>query len=604
MNLFESILFLLGGLGTFLIGLKIMSDNLQNIAGDRLKLLLNKVSNNKFMGIATGAGITAVIQSSSATTVMIVGFVNAGLMTLKQATSIIMGANIGTTITAQITALQSLPITPFLTALACIGVFMAMFGKNKIAKIGMLISGIGIIFVGMKFMSISMDGVSKSQAVINMLSSATNPFLLMLIGLVFTAIIQSSSATTSILITLCSVSLDGGAQLMTLKSAIFVTLGINIGTCVTAILASIGANTNAKRASVIHLLFNVFGTAIFLIFIFVTPLISKKLAMDYWLAKAFPNVVSTQIAMFHTIFNIISTLVLLPFTGWLTKLATLIVREKKRPEGEESEEVNYKFAFIDERILKTPSIALMMLRKEVVAMARLSKENLDIAFECIAELNFDRQKEFEDREKKIDFLNKKLTKYAVKISTKDISYKEEKEIASFYHAISDIERVGDYAENICESAQELVDYKLSFSEKAIEELTMMKSAVDKLYENVITSFESKSLALKEEVDGYEDLVDTYNDNLAKNHIARLHNSECSSESGGIFLSIVSNMERIADHFRNVFKSMDTYVSPVKIKANVKDNSNNGSQPTADVVENTAQDSDQNDNAISKVSQNK
>ncbi|MDE5654267.1 MAG: Na/Pi symporter, partial [Clostridia bacterium] len=301
MDMVQSILFLFGGLGTFLIGLKMMGDNLQNIAGDRLKMLFNKVSNNKFMGIATGAGITAVIQSSSATTVMVVGFVNAGLMTLKQATSIIMGANIGTTITAQITALQSLPITPFLTAMACVGAFMAMFGKNKLAKVGMLISGIGVIFVGMRFMSTSMDSISSSQTVINLLASATNPFLLMLIGMVFTAIFQSSAATTSILITLCSVSVDGGGQLMTLQSAIFVTLGINIGTCVTAMLASIGANTNAKRASVIHLLFNVFGTAIFLILIFVAPLIRKNLAMDYWLAKAFPNVVSTQIAMFHTI---------------------------------------------------------------------------------------------------------------------------------------------------------------------------------------------------------------------------------------------------------------------------------------------------------------
>ena len=310
--MFESILLLLGGLGTFLIGLKMMGDNLQNIAGDRLKSLFNKVSNNKFMGIATGTGITAVIQSSSATTVMVVGFVNAGMMTLKQATSIIMGANIGTTITAQITALQSLPITPFLTAFACVGAFMAMSGKDKVAKAGMLISGIGIIFVGMRFMSTSMNNINNSPAVMNLLSSATNPLLLMLIGLVFTAIFQSSSATTSILITLCSVSVEGGGQLMTLQSAIFVTLGINIGTCVTAMLASIGANTNAKRASVIHLLFNVFGTAIFLIFIFLAPLISKKLAIDYWLAKAFPNVVSTQIAMFHTIFNIISTLILLP----------------------------------------------------------------------------------------------------------------------------------------------------------------------------------------------------------------------------------------------------------------------------------------------------
>ena len=570
--MFESILLLLGGLGTFLVGLKMMGDNLQNIAGNRLKPLFNKVSNNKFMGIATGAGITAVIQSSSATTVMVVGFVNAGMMTLKQATSIIMGANIGTTITAQITALQSLPITPFLTAFACVGAFMAMSSKDKIAKSGMLISGVGLIFVGMIFMSNSMKDFSQSQKVIDLLSSVTNPFLLMLIGLVFTALIQSSSATTSILITLCSVTADG-MSLMSLQSAIFVTLGINIGTCVTAMLASIGANTNAKRASVIHLLFNVFGTLIFLIFIFVAPLISEKLAMHYWLSKAFP-LVSTQIAMFHTIFNILATLMLLPFTGGLTKLATIIIRDKKIPDAEESQDKDYKFAFIDERILKSPSIALMMLRKEVVAMAQLSKQNLDIAIECITELNFDKEEDFAAREKKIDFLNKKLTKYAVKISAKDISYKEEKEIASFYHAISDIERVGDYAENICESAHELVDYKLTFSPTAIEEIKMMKGAVDKLYENVLTAFEEKSLALIDEVDGYEDLVDTYNEDLARNHIVRLHNSECSSESGGIFLSIVSNLERVADHFRNVFTSMKSYVSPVKVKANVREGDSN------------------------------
>ena len=571
--MFEAILLLFGGLGTFLIGLKMMGDNLQNIAGDRLKLLFNKVSNNKFMGIATGAGITAVIQSSSATTVMIVGFVNAGMMTLKQATSIIMGANIGTTITAQITALQSLPITPFLTALACVGAFMAMFGKDKVAKAGMLISGIGIIFVGMRFMSDSMDEVSNSEAVINLLSSVTNPALLMLIGLVFTAVFQSSAATTSILITLCSVSLNDGGQLMTLRSAIFVTLGINIGTCVTAMLASIGANTNAKRASVIHLLFNVFGTIIFLIFIFVAPLISKKLAFDYWLPRAF-GPVSTQIAMFHTIFNILATLILLPFTGGLTKLATLIVREKKNKQEEEKDKI---VAYIDERILKSPSIALMVLRKELLSMAYLAKTNFDIAIDTLANLNFDKAKDFEEREKRIDFLNKKLTKFAVKISAKDISYKEEKEIASFYHVISDIERVGDYAENICESAQELVDNNLNFSDTAIEEIKMMKGAIDKLYEYVMQAFEQKSLALKDEVNGYEDLVDTYESDLSKNHIVRLHNNECSAESGGIFLSIISNMERVADHFRNVFTSMSTYVAPVKTKANIKEET-----PLADI----------------------
>ncbi|MDE7079286.1 MAG: Na/Pi cotransporter family protein [Clostridia bacterium] len=575
--MFASILLLLGGLGTFLIGLKMMGDNLQNIAGDRLKLLFNKVSNNKFMGIATGAGITAVIQSSSATTVMIVGFVNAGMMTLKQATSIIMGANIGTTITAQITALQSLPITPFLTAFACVGAFMAMFGKDKIAKAGMLISGIGIIFVGMRVMSTSMDDVSKSPEVINLLASVTHPLLLMLIGLVFTAVFQSSAATTSILITLCSVSLDEGGQLMTLQSAIFVTLGINIGTCVTAMLASIGANTNAKRASVIHLLFNVFGTAIFLIFIFIAPLISEKLAIHYWLAKAFPNVVSTQIAMFHTIFNILSTLILLPFTGGLTKLATILVREKKNNQEEEKDKI---VAYIDERILKSPSIALMVLRKELLSMAFLAKTNFDLSIETLANLNFDKSKEFEEREKRIDYLNKKLTKFAVKISAKDISYKEEKEIASFYHVISDIERVGDYAENICESAHELVDNNLTFSNTAIEEIKMMKGAIDKLYEFVMQAFEQKSMSLKDEVNGYEDLVDTYEENLSKNHIVRLHNNDCSAESGGIFLSIISNMERVADHFRNVFTSMSTYVTPIKTKANIKEET-----PLADIDNN-------------------
>ncbi|MDE6758180.1 MAG: Na/Pi cotransporter family protein [Clostridia bacterium] len=575
--MFASILLLLGGLGTFLIGLKMMGDNLQNIAGDRLKLLFNKVSNNKFMGIATGAGITAVIQSSSATTVMIVGFVNAGMMTLKQATSIIMGANIGTTITAQITALQSLPITPFLTAFACVGAFMAMFGKDKIAKAGMLISGIGIIFVGMRVMSTSMDDVSKSPEVINLLASVTHPLLLMLIGLVFTAVFQSSAATTSILITLCSVSLDEGGQLMTLQSAIFVTLGINIGTCVTAMLASIGANTNAKRASVIHLLFNVFGTAIFLIFIFIAPLISEKLAIHYWLAKVFPNVVSTQIAMFHTIFNILSTLILLPFTGGLTKLATILVREKKNNQEEEKDKI---VAYIDERILKSPSIALMVLRKELLSMAFLAKTNFDLSIETLANLNFDKSKEFEEREKRIDYLNKKLTKFAVKISAKDISYKEEKEIASFYHVISDIERVGDYAENICESAHELVDNNLTFSDTAIEEIKMMKGAIDKLYEFVMQAFEQKSMSLKDEVNGYEDLVDTYEENLSKNHIVRLHNNDCSAESGGIFLSIISNMERVADHFRNVFTSMSTYVTPIKTKANIKEET-----PLADIDNN-------------------
>lgn len=567
MDKLEAFLLLMGGLGTFLLGLKLMSDNLQSLAGDRLKPLFNKLSNNRFMGIATGAGITAVIQSSSATTVMVVGFVNAGIMTLKQATGIIMGANIGTTITAHIASLQALPVASFLAAIACIGAFMTMSSKDKINKSGFLICGIGIIFVGMDFMSSAMKVFSENEAITNFIAKIDDPFLLMLIGLVFTAIIQSSSATTSILITL------GAVGMMSLKSAIFMTLGINIGTCVTAMLASIGANANAKRASVIHLLFNIFGALIFTVLIFVLPLINEKLAFDYWLAAAFPDKIGTQIAMFHTLFNVVVTIILVPFTGGLTKLATLIVREKKTAPEQAPEEK--KFMYIDERILKTPPIALMMLRKELIAMANLSKTNFDLSIECLTKLNFDKMDEFNEREKHIDFLNKKLTKYSVKISAKDISYKEEKEIASFYHAISDIERVGDYAENICEYAQELVENNLSFSQVAVEEILLMKGAIDHLYETVINAFENKNIGLKDEVEGYEDLVDTYESDLSKNHIARLHNNTCSAESGGIFLSIISNMERVADHFRNVFYSMSTYVSPsVKTKANVKSEEGN------------------------------
>ena len=567
MEKFEALLLLFGGLGTFLLGLKLMSDNLQTLAGNRLKPLFNKLSNNRFMGIATGAGITAVIQSSSATTVMVVGFVNAGIMTLKQATGIIMGANIGTTITAHIAALQSLPIASFLAALACVGAFMTMSSKDKVAKSGMLICGIGVIFVGMDFMSSAMDAFSKDEAISKFISSISNPFLLMIIGLAFTALIQSSSATTSILITL------GAAGMMTLRSAIFMTLGINIGTCVTAMLASIGANANAKRASVIHLMFNIFGTIIFSLLIVLLPLISPKLAFDYWLAKLVPDVIGTQIALFHTLFNVVSTIILVPFTGGLTKLATLIVRDKKNKEQEVPEEK--RFMYIDDRILKTPSIALLMLRKEIIAMAALAKTNFDISIECLTKLNFDKKQEFEEREKHIDYLNKKLTKYSVKISTKDISYIEEKEIASFYHAISDIERVGDYAENICEYAQELVENNLNFSNVANDEILLMKGAIDHLYENVMEAFEKKNLGLKDEVEGYEDLVDSYESDLSKNHIARLHNNTCSAESGGIFLSIVSNMERVADHFRNVFYSMTSYISSVKTKAVKNDTSKEG-----------------------------
>ena len=299
MQTLEMILTLLGGLGVFLIALKIMSENLESVAGNKLKNVFNKISSNRFAGIAVGTGVTAVIQSSSATTVMVVGFVNAGVMTLKQATAIIMGANIGTTVTAQIVALQSLPVTAFFAALACVGAFMTMLGKDKVNRAGQIVGSIGMIFVGLDVMSAAMSSFSGSETVTNVMASISNPFLLLLIGMVITAIIQSSSATTSILITMA------GAGLMTLENAIFITLGINIGTCITAVLASIGATVNGKRASVIHLMFNVFGSLVFFILALCLPI-------DEWLQAAFPEI-ETQIAMFHTIFNVTTTILLVGF---------------------------------------------------------------------------------------------------------------------------------------------------------------------------------------------------------------------------------------------------------------------------------------------------
>ena len=299
MEAFETILTLLGGLGVFLIALKIMSENLESVAGNRLRTVFNKISSNRFAGIAVGTGVTMVIQSSSATTVMVVGFVNAGVMTLAQATSIIMGANIGTTITAQIGALQSLPITAFFAALACVGAFMQMSKHDKVNLWGCIIGSIGMIFVGLQVMSAAMKSFSNSPVIEQVMTSISNPILLLLIGLTITAIVQSSSATTIILITMA------GANLMTLENAIFITLGINIGTCVTAMFASIGATSNGKRASFIHLMFNCIGSVIFFILALVLPI-------DKWLQSAFTEI-ETQIAMFHTIFNVTTTILLVPF---------------------------------------------------------------------------------------------------------------------------------------------------------------------------------------------------------------------------------------------------------------------------------------------------
>lgn len=559
MQTFEMILTLLGGLGVFLIALKIMSENLESIAGNKLKAVFNKISSNRFAGIAVGAGVTAVIQSSSATTVMVVGFVNAGVMTLKQATAIIMGANIGTTITAQIVALQFLPVTAFFAAMACVGAFMTMLAKNdKVVRAGQLLGSIGMIFVGLDVMSASMSAFSDSEAVRNAIAAVSNPFLLLLIGLVITAIIQSSSATTSILITMA------GVDLIDLKSAIFLTLGINIGTCVTAVLASIGATTNGKRASVVHLMFNIFGSLVFFI-------LASFLPIDEWLSAVFPEI-ETQIAMFHTIFNVTTTLLLVGFIKYITRLAELIVRDKKQKPDEDGI-VTDKFAYVDDRLLATPTIALAQVRKEIELMAEIAKKNLDWSIGAVRDGKFDKREKFRSREEHLNFLLKELTAYNVKLTTSPLSAESERELSSYYRAVSDLERIGDYAENIAEYADMLVKQNSSLSADAVKELDEMTADVNELYSLVMRAFASEDLSLRAQVDEAEQKVDDCKEKFEATHIARLTKGQCSADAGAVWLHLINDLERVGDHMRNLFNGMSTYVSekpaPTKVAATAK-----------------------------------
>ncbi|MGN0771044.1 MAG: Na/Pi cotransporter family protein [Christensenellales bacterium] len=555
LDILESVLMMLGGLGVFLIGIKAMGDNLEAVAGNSLKSIFNKISNNRFTGVAVGAGVTAIIQSSSATTVMVVGFVNAGVMTLTQATSIIMGANIGTTITAQIVSLQSLPITAFFAAMACVGAFMQMSKKLHVRNVGSIIAGVGVLFVGLDVMSSAMKSIAEIDAVRNVLNATTNPLLLLLLGALITALIQSSSVTTSIIISM------GISGLINLESAIFTTLGINIGTCITAVLACIGSTVNAKRTSVIHLLFNCIGS----FFFFVVFLILRKFTNFFdWMSGTFNGSIANQIAMFHTAFNVITTLLLLPFVKVLPKLAILIVPDKKSEADEQKDIIETeKFQYIDNRLLSTPSIALVMIRKEILAMAGLAKDNLDLSINAVKNKDLSQKALFDTREKRIDFLNKAITKYTIKVSSEHISYISEKESASYYYVVSNIERVGDYAQNIMEYTQELIDYNAEFSDTAKKEIDDMKLAIDKLFEAVVVAFEKQDISQEESIKDMEEAVDDYKAQLERSHLIRLGNGQCSAESAGVFLSLVSNMERIADHILNVFKSMKQYTQVSK-----------------------------------------
>lgn len=548
-----SVFAMCGGLAVFMFGMKVMGDNLERVAGGKMRGLLGKVSNNRFVGVGIGTAVTMLIQSSSATTVMLVGFVNVGIMSLMQATSVIMGANIGTTITAQIASLGAykdvINITAIFSLIALAGVFMNMFSsKDKIKRVGTIMAGLGMLFIGLELMSASMSQFREIDGFKNFIGGITSPFLLILIGMIFTAIIQSSSAATGILIPMV------GTGLMGIGPALFFVLGTNIGTCITALFASIGANVNGKRTAFIHFLFNIIGVIVFTIILLClqTPII-------HFLQMISGDAAERQLANFHTIFNVLVTAILLPFVKIIVKISEKVIREKKLPEAEKSSASrNRELQFIDERLLETPPVAVAQTVKEVARMNMLARENLDLAINCL--FHFDQQSidKIADTEATIDYLNRTLTAFLVKITSLDISEQDEKLIGSLYHVISDIERIGDYATNVQEYAEKMQSQSITFSEDAVSDVKSMYEKVSLLYRDVMYIFEKRDANMLTEVARREQEIDIMKLEMSDSHIERLHRGECSAESGALYLSLASNLERVADHLTNIAYSIRSY----------------------------------------------
>ena len=534
MTVFLCILALLAGSGVFMAGMNMLSSNLEKIAGNKMKSLLGKISNNRFAGVGIGASVTAIIQSSAATTVMAIGFVNAGVMTLMQATAIIMGANIGTTVTGLLVSLSSFDISLYFSVFTFIGIMMMFIKNDKVKIIGGILAGLGLLFVGLDLMSNAFNDPAIKEFFIKIFTSINFPLLLILCGIVFTALLQSSSAATGLVI----VMVGNGA--IDVSSALFIILGSNIGTCVTAIIASIGTTTNAKRTAFIHLAFNVIGTIIFTIFIWIfTPYIVS------FLDAIFPNNGEMQIALFHIIFNVTTTLLLLPFIKWLVKLAELVIREKKKESAPA-----FTLKYVDDRLLKTPPIALMQVKKEVEYMASLANENLERSFDVIFLKDKTKIDKVYEVEEHINFMNNALTKYLIKLSSL-VNSDEEKIIGSYFHVLNDIERIGDHAENFLEVGIKLIENNLSFSKEGEEEVKTMYSKVLAMYDLAIEGFDDVKKNHLKELDKYEQQLDDMKDDLSSSHFDRLADGKCSIEMGDMFYSIISGLERVGDHLVNV-----------------------------------------------------
>lgn len=536
----------LGGLGMFLYGMSIMADGMQKTAGSRMSSFLGMLTNNRFLAVALGALITAIIQSSGATTVMVVGFVSAGVLNLSQAVGVIMGANIGTTITAWIVSMSQLGdafeiMKPSFYAPLIIGVgaLLLVFAKGQKKKtIGEILIGLGLLFTGLDFMSGSISPYTDAPIFAQAFALlGGNPLLGMVIGALVTALLQSSSASVGILQTL---AMNG---IVTTNAAVYITLGQNIGSCVTAMLSSAGGSRTAKRAAVMHLTFNVIGAILFGLLGFAVFSLMPSFASA--------DISAVQISIFHTVFNLTMTTLLFPFGDQLVELSGIVVKEKEEQEPAVDKETAATLKHLDERIFESPAFAVETAALEVVHMGQITMKNVKRALDAVFTGNLDEVKDVYKTEETIDNMEKMLTEYLIKVDNLSLTERQKRVVNNLFYSVSDIERIGDHAENLAEQAEYLVEHKLDFTDTGMQDLQNISDSVLLSFQNAIDARQNGNMDSVRRVSQYEDDVDNQEEELREKHIERLSAGECEPSAGVIFLDILSNLERISDHAYNL-----------------------------------------------------
>lgn len=537
---FGTILTMAGGLGLFLFGMELMSDSIEKVAGARLRRILEIFTTNRFMGMIVGIIFTGIIQSSSACTVMVVSFVNSGLMNLYQAAGVILGANIGTTITSQLVSFNLSKIAPLILL---VGVVVMMFTKKeKVRKVAEVVVGFGILFVGLSTMSQAMANMKNEPQVVNLLMSLKNPFLATLMGFALTAIIQSSSVTVSIVLLLAN------QDLLPLPITLYIILGCNIGACATAMLASMTGKKDAKRAALIHLLFNIIGTVIIYIALFVAG------DQIVELIKSISADNGRFVANAHTLIKIAQVIMLFPFTSWLVKMTYLIVPGEDQKVGYRE---SYQLKYIGDKVVFNPATAVVEVIKELERMASLAEENLNRAMNALITLDEEDIEEVYEVEKNINFLNHAITDYLVKINQTTLPIEDLNSLGALFHVVNDIERIGDHAENVADAARQRKEEGVSISKEAQKELGDMLEMVNKIIRYAVEMFAKSDESHMQEIVTLEDQVDEKERELQKKHVERLTKGECSPEAGMIFSDIVSGLERVADHATNIAFAITT-----------------------------------------------